>query len=315
MVRSCLLILRSGAGDGCWKSETDHSADMKATKLVRSLVLPILCVIAFQSLGQQIEADRKRFEEIKTKAENGDADAQFKLAWAYALGEGVASNNVEAAKWYRRAADQGHVKAQLNVAMDYSTGSGVPKDPTEAVNWWRKAAEQGDTTAQSFLGNAYYKGEGVEKDIAAAIELFRKAAELGGGEAQYRLGFCYATGNGVPLNTAEAYRWFQKAAKQSQFYTFGIFDIGEVYVKGKGVPADYLQGYKWYNLASALGNEFAAKARDILAAKMTPDQVAEAQRLTRDFIAGKSPESNSSAPRNEDTGAKPAISGTGFFYQ
>jgi len=49
------------------------------------------------------------------------------------------------------------------------------------------------------------------------------------------------------------------------------------------VPKDYVEAYKWFNLASAQGNINATSDRDNLAASMTPDQIAEGQRLSRGF--------------------------------
>ncbi len=54
-----------------------------------------------------------------------------------------------------------------------------------------------------------------------------------------------------------------------------------MYHNGQGVQQDYVSSHMWYNLASANGQENAGEARDVLAEKMTPQDVAEAQRLAR----------------------------------
>jgi hypothetical protein len=56
-----------------------------------------------------------------------------------------------------------------------------------------------------------------------------------------------------------------------------------MYDNGNGVPQDYVQAHMWFNLAGVQGDEDATKKRDIVAAKMTPDQIAEAQRLAREW--------------------------------
>ena len=61
----------------------------------------------------------------------------------YSTGHGVPQDDVEAAKWLRRAADQGRVVAQTVLAAMYIAGRGVVKSDTEAVTWERKAADQG----------------------------------------------------------------------------------------------------------------------------------------------------------------------------
>lgn len=55
--------------------------------------------------------------------------------------------------------------------------------------------------------------------------------------------------------------------------------LGRMYADGKGVVQDYVRAHQLLNLAAAAGLEGASAARDELAARMTPDQVAEAQRL------------------------------------
>ncbi len=50
---------------------------------------------------------------------------------------------------------------------------------------------------------------------------------------------------------------------------------------GLGVTQDYVRAHKWFNIAAARGYADAAKNRDNVAKRMTPAQVAEAQRLAR----------------------------------
>ncbi len=64
--------------------------------------------------------------------------------------------------------------------------------------------------------------------------------------------------------------------------------LGFMYGEGQGVPQDYVQAHMWYNLAASkhpLGEvrNKAVKTRDILAEKMTPAQIAEAQKLAREW--------------------------------
>ena len=65
------------------------------------------------------------------------------------------------------------------------------------------------------------------------------------------------------------------------------FDLGFIYANGDGVPKDDVQAYMWFNLAAARftepEREVAAAARDEVADVMTADQVAEAQRLAREW--------------------------------
>jgi TPR repeat protein len=61
--------------------------------------------------------------------------------------------------------------------------------------------------------------------------------------------------------------------------------LGDMYAEGKGVPKDYVLAYMWYNLAAAAPNySYRARNRDDLADKMSREQLAEAQRLSREWM-------------------------------
>ncbi len=80
-------------------------------------------------------------------AEQGDASAQYNLAFMYDNGRGVTQDYAEAMKWFRIAADQGHVRAQTGVGLIYDLGRGVPQDYVQAHMWYNLAAAQGQKDA------------------------------------------------------------------------------------------------------------------------------------------------------------------------
>jgi TPR repeat protein len=87
---------------------------------------------------------------------------------------------------------------------------------------------------------------------------------------------------GACLRTnAEAARGCRLAAEQGD--ADGQNLLGAVYANGKGVPQDYVQSHMWLNLSAAQGLETARNERDIIAERMTPAQIAEAQRLAREW--------------------------------
>jgi len=97
-------------------------------------------------------AQNDSIEVIRTRANAGDIDAQYNLAFMYSNGEDIPQDYVEAMAWYRKAAEQGDANALANIAWMYRNGHGVPEDDVEAVAWYRKAAEQGHAAAQFDLG-------------------------------------------------------------------------------------------------------------------------------------------------------------------
>ena len=140
--------------------------------------------------------------------------------------------------------------AQNNLGVIYANGQGVPQDYAAAASWYRKAADQGHAIAQNNLGSMYRIGQGVPQDYAAAVSWYRKAADQGYATAQNNLGSMYRIGQGVPQNYVQEHKWFSLSASRA-------------------TRADV--------------RELATKNRDIVAAEMTPQQIAAAQRLARDW--------------------------------
>ena len=153
-----------------------------------------------------------------------------------------------------------------------------------------RCARQGDANAQSYLGFMYANGVGVSEDYAEAARWYRLAAEQGDASAQYNLGLMYANGDGVPEDDAEAVRWYRLAAEQG--LAEAQSKLGLMYHYGEGVPEDHVLAYMWYNLAAAQGNEIAQENKDIIEERMTREQIAEAQRLSREWIEAHPPGGN-----------------------
>ena len=159
-------------------------------------------------------------------------------------------------------------------------------DYATAVRELRPLAEQGDAKAQHNLGVMYERGQGVPQDYAEAVRWYRKAAEQGYASAQYNLGVMYGKGQVIPQDYAEAVGWFRKAAEQG--VAEAQYNLGQMYRYGYGVPQDYAQALMWFDLAASRfpPSEYrdnAVKNRDIVAMRMTPAQISEAQRLAQQW--------------------------------
>jgi hypothetical protein len=162
-------------------------------------------------------------------------------------------------------------------------------DYAAALRMARPLATEGDIRAQSILGLLYYRGRGAPQDHNEALRWFRNAADKGDAAAQFYLGFMYSEGQGVPRDYAEAAKWFQLAADKGDAQA--QYNLGLAYAKGEmGVGApDNVSAYMWFNLAAATfpasdpRRSTAVGDRDAVAAKMTPEQIAEAQKRARDW--------------------------------
>jgi tetratricopeptide (TPR) repeat protein len=290
-------------------------------KNVKTNVVASTCIVAptEQIPAVQTPTDSE-LDKDKKLAENGDVNAQFYLGYSYYSGKGVAGvtvDYVEAVKWFHKAADQGNATAQRLIGDFYYNGwGGVAVDYSEAAKWYRKAADQNEVTAECCLGDCYAKGQGVPQDYEEAVKWYRKAADQGDVSAQWQLGYFYLS---ISKNYEEAVKWYQRAANQNDAYAQDV--LGQLYRDGKGTTTNLAVAYKWFNLASSQGyvNPGYAKManlaaslppeaalyvkpgypdakseRDSVAVLMTPEQITEGQRLSREFQPHKESASTNS---------------------
>lgn len=152
-----------------------------------------------------------------------------------------------------------------------------------ALKIWRPMADAGDPEAQRNIGVMYQQGLGVPQDFSEAAAWYRRAAEQGHARAQQNLGALYEKGEGVPQNYAEAAKWYVRAAQGGNM--LAKYNLGILYEQGvPGVPINVVLAHMWFNLAAAQGSADAARFRDELAANMSRDQVAEAQRQAQEWL-------------------------------
>ena len=138
----------------------------------------------------------------------------------------------------------GYALAESNISNDFDDF----ESSLQKVQELKKRAEQGDAILQSILGDMYLQG----------------------------------TWPGVEKNYVESFKWHTLAAEQSNPHS--QFTLGDIHLHGKGVPKDYVMAYMWYNIAASSGYEIAKSLRDAVEKDMTPDQIAEGQRLSRAWL-------------------------------
>jgi hypothetical protein len=125
----------------------------------------------------------------------------------------------------------------------------------------------------------YYLGEGAPQDVAKGHDWFTKAAEQGHPSAQFNLGVIYQTGTGVRQDSGAAAAWFGKAAAQG--HRGAQFNLAILY--SSGPSKDLVRAYMWADLAFVSGERRAGTLRESLEAAMTPEQITEARRRSRQW--------------------------------
>jgi hypothetical protein len=117
-------------------------------------------------------------------------------------------------------------------------------------------------------------------------ERLLERARKGDADAQFDLGKNYETGRiGLPKDIAQAQYWYRQAADQGDAYAEA--SLGILFNFGKGVPRDYAEAFLWYERAAlhapAGDRGTIVEMRDAIAENLTPQQIAEAQRLAREW--------------------------------
>jgi len=208
----------------------------------------------FQSLRQKVnqgDAGAKNIlNKLVSKAQQGDAESQWQLGWAFEEG-----------------------------------GEYFPRDFTEALKWFRLAAEQGNPEKQWILGGVLLsRGEKEVDDLPYTLEALkwlRISADKGFLESQKLLATTLDDDSRVE-DIIESAKWRGKAAYQG--------DAGMQYLQGlayrmgtKGVPRDDVLAYMWFSLSAASGYKGTFDNLIDLEVRMIPQQIAQAQELARNW--------------------------------
>lgn len=234
--------------------------------------------------------DLSRREEIawlRRAAQEGEVDAQFDLACAYADGNGVPHNPRTAYRWFVKAAAQGDHEAMTAVGYCLLNGEGVDADHKAAVDWFRKSMALGDRDAPLYMASCLLYGEGVPKDVTAGLEMAREiwessedpqyayliarahedlldddvnarrwhrlAADKGDDEAMLSLGDMHRFGLGGARSLKTAFGWYQASADAGNLE--GLATLAYCYAVGEGVRADESKAFELYKQAADQGDE------------------------------------------------------------
>jgi TPR repeat protein len=180
-------------------------------------------------------------------ANQGNADAQLRLAQLYETGKAVAKDDGQAVILYRRAAERDNPNAQVRLGLMYLMGSNsVPHDVALGLEWIDKAASRGSVEAENLLADMYSLGMfGVPKDAIRSAGWYRKAALQGNTRSMLKLiAISSAAGD-----HAETLMWSRKLAELGD--ATGQYTLGLMYGQGLGVPKDKIQALAWLKKAAA----------------------------------------------------------------
>ena len=216
-------------------------------------------------------------------AEQGDADAQYNLAFMYETGFSVPKDNGKAARWYEPAAEKKHVLAQMRLGLMYLAGAGVKQSEIQAAKLLSAAGKNGNKLAASvneqLLGTGpelpLNKSEIAEKLLAVSTKDEKKALALLNSTLQEARAVHerdlanrdvqLAKGKGIKSALEQdanvqfgldaqgrrTIKWYQRSAERGS--AIAQFQLANYYERGIEAPVDLKEAVRWYHSAAEQG--------------------------------------------------------------
>lgn len=134
--------------------------------------------------GYQQQKRVEPLEQLKARAQAGDAKAQYQLGLRYLTGDDAPQHYGRAADWLRRSADQGNVDAQFRLGRLREEGRGGERDLIKAHKWYNLAASGGSSEAALARDRLTYRMRPADVQKAQDMaEHWKPVKETGGGAA------------------------------------------------------------------------------------------------------------------------------------
>ncbi len=202
-----------------------------------SLKIVIFFLTLFFNIPVETQASKKKIDyekltlaQLKTKANNNDAAAQFELGMKYKSGQGVVKNEQTAITWLKKAADNGHGRACGVLGDTYCES----KNTEQGIFYLRKGASLGDGFSYFCLFVAYNSGKyGLPENKKIAGEFLIKSAEARC-EVFFIIACAYRYGTyGLPEDKEKAIYWGKKDCNSSYAE---YLETGKMPSEGSGWP-------------------------------------------------------------------------------
>ena len=269
--------------------QKDRQEAIKRYRLAADQVI----ALTRQNMDQKYHRDsldayiRKDYQEayaiwlflVAQRTKRGDANGQYKFGEKYSLGfPRNLHYGKEAVKLWSIDAEKGNGAALGLLVSMYHHGTGVPMDNKEALKWIRLAAEQRIAAGQRSLGYMYERGLEVSQDYSEAAKWYQLSAEQGNTFSSSRL---YEL---AKKNIPQAVQFLINNAEQGDSLAQSY--LGRMYADGEGIAQDNIQAHKWFSISLTGSYKNGREFKNNVEKQMTPVQIAEAQKLEREWMKG-----------------------------
>jgi hypothetical protein len=124
-----------------WRRNSPPAANLQFSGQAQAFLTPSISEGTSTSISS---TTHDSFEEVRQRAQSGNAHAQLELGATYANRKGNLQNYTEAVKWLTKSAEQGNVAAATSLGAFYWAGRGVRQDYVDAYMWSAVAEAEGD---------------------------------------------------------------------------------------------------------------------------------------------------------------------------
>ncbi len=190
----------------------------------------------------------KTADDVRKAAEQGDAEAQYRLGESYVAGGPFGHDDVAGLSWLSKAAEQGYAKALFSLSVMYDEGRGTPVDETRSHAYLVKAAGLGYVAAEHNLAIWCAERDHGPRARSDAAAWMLKAASKGDPESQFMLSDYLAKGYGGDVNAEQVTTWLRRSAMQG--YRPAQLEMGRRLEKADGLTRDPVEALKWDLLAA-----------------------------------------------------------------
>ena len=194
------------------------------------------------------------------KAAESEPAAMYELASRFRLGEGIAQNQDEAAKWYRATLwRQRNVRAMFYLALYLDEEKG---DPALAMEFWKEAYSYGDADSAVNLGILYEFGPesgiaDLKIDLNKALQMYRFAQSHGRDDMDRDIGRTYQKMGEYDL----AEKHLRRAVSLEGCSAYTVFTVGEFYLDKNNPKYNEAEAVRLLTQAANMGSD---DAREVL---------------------------------------------------
>ena len=213
------------------------------------------------------------------KAAESEPAAMYELASRFRLGEGIAQNQDEAAKWYRATLwRQRNVRAMYYLAnyLDEEIGN-----PALAMEFWKEAYSYGDADSAFYLGLLYEYGPGsgiadLKTDLNKALQMYRFAQSHGRDDMDRDIGRVYQKMGEYDL----AEKHLRRAVSLEGCSAYTVFTVGEFYLDKNNPKYNEAEAVRLLTQAANMGSDDAREMLEQLKQPSNQEQGKQQQKTT-----------------------------------